>query len=45
VGRVRVEDLAKAALPLILAEMVVLAAVIAFPSLSITLPRFFGFTH
>jgi tripartite ATP-independent transporter DctM subunit len=45
VGRVRVEDLAKAAMPLILAEMVVLAAVIAFPPLSITLPRFFGFTH
>jgi tripartite ATP-independent transporter DctM subunit len=45
VGRVRVEDLAKAAMPLILAEMVVLAAVIAIPSLSTTLPRFFGFTH
>jgi tripartite ATP-independent transporter DctM subunit len=43
VGRVRVEDLAKAAMPLILAEMVVLAAVIAFPSISVTLPRFFGF--
>jgi tripartite ATP-independent transporter DctM subunit len=45
VGRMRVEDLAKAAMPLILAEMVVLAAVIAFPAISITLPRFFGFTH
>jgi tripartite ATP-independent transporter DctM subunit len=43
VGRVRVEDLAKAAMPLILAEMIVLVAVIAFPSLSVALPRFFGF--
>jgi TRAP-type C4-dicarboxylate transport system permease large subunit len=43
VGRIRFEDVAKAAMPLILAEMVVLAAVIAFPSISVTLPRFFGF--
>jgi len=43
VGRIRFEDVAKAAIPLILAEMVVLAAVIAFPSISVTLPRFFGF--
>lgn len=43
VGRIRFEDVAKAAMPLILAEMVVLVAVIAFPSISIALPRFFGF--
>jgi tripartite ATP-independent transporter DctM subunit len=43
VGRIRFEDVAKAAMPLILAEMVVLVAVIAFPSISVALPRFFGF--
>ena len=43
VGRIRFEDVAKAAMPLILAEMVVLAAVIAFPPISVALPRFFGF--
>jgi tripartite ATP-independent transporter DctM subunit len=43
VGRIRFEDVAKAAIPLILAEMVVLVAVIAFPSISVALPRFFGF--
>jgi TRAP-type C4-dicarboxylate transport system permease large subunit len=42
-GWIRFEDVAKAAMPMILAEMVVLVAVIAFPSISVALPRFFGF--
>jgi tripartite ATP-independent transporter DctM subunit len=45
VGRVRFEDLAKAVLPLVLAEILVLAAVIAFPSISTAVPRLFGFTR
>lgn len=45
VGRVRFEDLVKAAMPLIAAEMVVLTAVIAFPPISTFIPRIFGFTH
>jgi tripartite ATP-independent transporter DctM subunit len=45
VGRVRFEDLAKAVMPLILAEILVLAAVIAFPPISTAVPRWFGFTR
>ena len=32
-------------MPLILAEMVVLVEVIAFPAISLALPRLFGFTR
>ncbi|RJR36384.1 MAG: TRAP transporter large permease subunit [Desulfobacteraceae bacterium] len=45
VGRVRFEDLVKAAIPLLAAEMVVLIAVIVFPPISTFIPRLFGFTH
>ena len=45
VGRIKFEDVARAAMPLILAEMVVLAAVIAYPPISVALPKFFGFSH
>jgi tripartite ATP-independent transporter DctM subunit len=45
VGRVRFEDLAKAVMPLLLAEILVLAAVIAFPPLSTAVPSFFGFSR
>jgi tripartite ATP-independent transporter DctM subunit len=42
VGRIRFEELTKAIIPLLLAEIVVLIAVIAFPSLSTALPRLLG---
>ncbi len=45
IGRIRLERLAQAILPLILAELVVLVVVIAFPAVSTTLPRLLGFTH
>ena len=45
VGRIKFEDVARAAMPLILAEMIVLAAVIAYPPISVALPKFFGFSH
>ncbi|MGD2124431.1 MAG: TRAP transporter large permease [Desulfobacteraceae bacterium] len=45
VGRIPFEDLAKAIAPLILAEMVVLIAVIGFPLLSTIVPTLFGLTH
>jgi tripartite ATP-independent transporter DctM subunit len=45
VGRIKFEDVARAAMPLILAELVVLAAVIAYPPISVALPRFFGFSR
>jgi tripartite ATP-independent transporter DctM subunit len=45
VGRIKFEDVARAAMPLILAEMVVLAAVIAYPPISVALPKFFGFSR
>ena len=45
VGRVRLETLSKAVVPLLLAELCVLALVIAFPALSTTLPKLFGLTH
>jgi len=45
VGRIRFEDLVKAAVPLIAAEIVVLIVVIAFPPISTFIPKMFGFTH
>ncbi len=45
VGRVKFEHLAKAIVPLLLAEFVVLAMVIAFPQISILVPKLFGITH
>ena len=45
VGRVRLETLSKAVVPLLMAELCVLALVIAFPALSTTLPKLFGLTH
>ena len=45
VGRIRLERLSQAILPLLLAELVVLGVVVAFPPVSTTVPRLFGFTH
>lgn len=45
VGDVRFEKLVKAVLPLLLAEVAVLVLVIAFPPITTTLPRLFGFTR
>lgn len=45
VGDIRYEELVKAAVPLIIAEVAVLALVVAFPPISTSLPRLFGFTH
>ena len=45
VGRIRLESLSRAILPLLLAELVVLGVVIAFPAVSTTVPRLFGYTH
>lgn len=45
VGRLKMEALVRAILPLLLAELAVLALVILFPALSTTVPRLFGYTH
>ena len=45
VGKIKIEALAKAVLPLVLAELFVLALVILFPSLSTFVPNFFGFSN
>ena len=45
VGRVRLEAIARAVLPLLAAELVVLLLVILFPALSTALPRWLGFTN
>lgn len=45
VGGIKFEELVRAAIPLLLAEMAVLVLVIAFPPISTTLPRFLGFTR
>ena len=45
VGHLRLERLARAVVPLLLAELAVLALVLAFPQLSLVVPRLFGFTH
>ena len=42
VGRLRIEGLSRAVLPLLAAEMAVLLLVILVPALSTALPRFFG---
>jgi tripartite ATP-independent transporter DctM subunit len=45
VGKVRVEHLARAIVPLLLAELIVLALVIAVPQLSTAFPALFGLTR
>jgi TRAP-type C4-dicarboxylate transport system permease large subunit len=45
VGRIRLETLSRTIVPLLLAELLVLAIVIAFPAISTTVPRLFGITH
>ncbi len=45
VGRVRLETLSRAIVPLLMAELFVLALVIAFPIISTALPRLLGITH
>jgi tripartite ATP-independent transporter DctM subunit len=45
VGRLRMEALVRAILPLLLAEFAVLVLVILFPALSTTVPRLFGYAH
>ena len=45
VGRLRFDKLAWAVMPLLLAELVVLALVIYVPAISLTLPRWFGFAR
>jgi tripartite ATP-independent transporter DctM subunit len=45
VGRLRFELLSRAVLPLLAAELAVLALVILFPALSITVPGWFGYTR
>jgi tripartite ATP-independent transporter DctM subunit len=45
VGRLRLDRLAKAILPLIAVELVVLLAVILFPALSTVVPGWFGYTR
>lgn len=45
VGRLRVEHLSKAVLPLLLAELCVLLLVILVPGISTFVPRYFGFAN
>ncbi len=45
VGQIRVERLAKAIIPFLIAELIVLALVIIFPFLSTAVPNFFGLTN
>jgi tripartite ATP-independent transporter DctM subunit len=45
VGQVRVENLVKSIVPLLIAELVVLVLVIIFPFFSTAVPHFFGLTH
>jgi len=45
VGRLRIELLSRAILPLLAAELVVLLAVVLFPALSTTVPGWFGYTR
>ena len=45
VGRIRLETLSRTIVPLLMAELFVLALVIAFPILSTALPKLFGLTH
>jgi len=45
VGRIRLERLSRAIVPLLIAELLVLALVIAFPIISTALPKLLGLTH
>jgi TRAP-type C4-dicarboxylate transport system permease large subunit len=45
VGRIRLETLSRSIVPLLMAELFVLALVIAFPILSTALPTLLGITH
>jgi TRAP-type C4-dicarboxylate transport system permease large subunit len=45
VGKLRLELLSRAVLPLLFAELVVLALVIAVPAISLTVPAWFGFVR
>lgn len=45
VGRLRLEALSRAVLPLLAAEIVVLLLVIFVPEISTAIPDFFGYTH
>jgi TRAP-type C4-dicarboxylate transport system permease large subunit len=45
VGRLRLERLARAVLPLLFAELVVLALVIFVPAVSLTVPGWFGYSR
>jgi len=45
VGRVRLEALSRAIVPLLSAELLVLVLIILFPDLCTAVPRFFGYTN
>lgn len=45
ISRLKFERISRAILPMLLAEIVVLALIIQFPALSVTLPGWLGFTH
>jgi tripartite ATP-independent transporter DctM subunit len=45
VGKLRLERLSRAVLPLLFAELVVLALVIAVPAISLTVPAWFGYVR
>ncbi len=45
VSRLKFEAISRAILPLVFAELVVLALVILFPAISVTLPGWFGYTR
>ena len=45
VGQIRGERLARAIIPMLIAELIVLAMVVMFPFLSTAVPNFFGLTH
>ncbi|WP_068117285.1 TRAP transporter large permease [Tropicimonas marinistellae] len=45
VGRLKVEGLSRAVIPLLLAEMIVLLLVMLVPGISTFIPHFFGFSH
>lgn len=45
VGKLKLERLATAVLPLLLAQLIVLALVIAFPAVSLSMPALFGYTR
>lgn len=43
--RIRLEKIIRHIVPMLLAEMVVLALIVAFPAISYSLPYYLGFTH